>query len=67
MSDELYRHLHVLGVLLLLSPMIYDLCRIIIDTYNRLGGESRDPNSNIAGSVADRVEAPADEVVDGKE
>lgn len=67
MSDELYRHFHVLGVLLLLSPLIHDLCGIIIDTYNRLRAESRGANSNIATSVGDRVEAPADEVVDERE
>lgn len=67
MPYELCLNFHVLGVLLLLSPLMCDVCQIIINTYNRLCEESRGSNANIAASRVDRAEAPTGEVVDEKE
>ena len=56
--DELYDfHLNfqVLGALLLLSPLIYDICQIIINTYHRVRAESIRTDLELAESTPDKA------------
>lgn len=67
MSYELYLNFHVLGVLLLLSPLIRDVCQIIINTYIRLRAESRGSHSSLADSTLDKGPLSEADVVNEKE
>ena len=58
---------YVLGVFLLVSPLIYDGCQLISNTYNWLRAEDTGSSSNIAGLIIEKAEAQACEVVSEKE
>ena len=48
---DFHLNFHVLGVLFLLSPLIYDICQIFIKTYHQLRAVSRRSDLDLAEST----------------